>query len=257
MYGATSRWSWRVEGSGFSPSVSLGRQPLQRADIRQKGRWIMTQRELRRPSERVGTLGNTALPPPDSRPRSIEAMLRQALVGGDDCALRTVVRALRPEMLRLAASYVRSGDDAEDVVQDTWIAALGAIERFEGRASLKTWLLRILTYRARSAGRRDARTLPLSQLAGPSSSFPETAEGTPLFVSPTPDPEEVVIAQDLRERVEDALAQLPQRQQQVVRLRDLEGWTPSAVSTHLKVSQGNQRVLLHRGRAQLRARVAV
>lgn len=217
----------------------------------------MTQRELRCPAERVGTLGNTALPPPDSRALSTEALLRQALVDRNDGALRTVVRALRPEMLRLAASYVRSGDDAEDVVQDTWIAALGAIERFEGRASLKTWLFRILTYRARTTRRRDARTLPLSQLAVPSSSVPETAEGTPLFVSSTPDPEEVVIARDLRERVEEALVRLPRRQQEVVRLRDLEGWTPSAVSTHLKVSQGNQRVLLHRGRSQLRARVAV
>lgn len=217
----------------------------------------MTQRELRRPAERVGTLGNTALPPPDRPPPSTEALLRQALVDGDDDALRTVVRILRPEMLRVAASHVRSIDDAEDVVQDTWIAALAAIERFEGRASLKTWLFRILTYRARSAGRRDARVLPLSQLAAPSSRATETPEDAPLFVSPTPDPEEVVIAEDLRRRVEDALAELPQRQRQVVRLRDLEGWTPSAVSTHLKVSQGNQRVLLHRGRAQLRERVAV
>ena len=217
----------------------------------------MTYRELRRPEERVGILGNAALPPPEPEPPSTEVMLRRALVDRDDDALEAVVHDLRPEMIRLASDHVRSVDDAEDVVQDTWIAALSAIKRFEGRSSLRTWLLRILTYRARSAGRRNGRTLPLSHLTASSGSRPEPATPAPFLASPPPDPEQTVIVHDLQERIERALATLPDRQQQVVRLRDIEGWDSSEVSTRLGVSPGNQRVLLHRGRSQLRELVAV
>lgn len=213
----------------------------------------MNPRKLRSPKERVGTLGNTALPPPeDEEPPSTEALLRRALVERDDEALEAVVHDLRPEMLRLAAAYVRSDDDAEDVVQDTWIAALIGIDRFEGRASLRTWLLRILTYRARSAGRRRSRFVPLSQFTGPSGDLEETSTYEPFLVSPLPDPEETVLGRELRQRVEKALAELPGRQRAVVRLRDLEGWSPKEVCARLHVSAGNQRVLLHRGRLQLR-----
>jgi len=158
-------------------------------------------------------------------------------------------------MLRLAADHVRSVDDAEDIVQDTWIAALAGIDRFEGRASLKTWLLRILSYRARSAGRRRGRFVPLSQLTDPAGSAGERMP-VELFVDPTPDPEETAIGQDLRNRVEEALADLPQRQREVVRLRDLEEWSPKEVAARLRVSSGNQRVLLHRGRTLLRELIA-
>lgn len=217
----------------------------------------MTPRELRSPEERVGTLGNTALPPPEGEPLSTETLLRRALVHRDDDALEAVVHELRPEMLRLAANHVRSTDDAEDIVQDTWIAALGGIERFEGRASLRTWLLKILTYRALSAGRRSGRIVPMSHLARLSGSVPELSTSAPFLTSTPPDPEETVLAQDLRERVEEALSTLPDRQQEVVRLRDLEGWSPREVSARLRVSPGNQRVLLHRGRLQLRELVAI
>lgn len=217
----------------------------------------MTYRELRIPEERVGTLGKAALPPPEPESPSTEVLLRRALVDKDDDALEAVVHELRPEMLRLAASHVRSTDDAEDIVQDTWIAALRGIERFEGRASLRTWLLRILTYRALSAGRRNGRIVPISHFAGSSESVPEPSTWAPFLASTPPDPEETVLAQDLRERIEEALTTLPDRQQEVVRLRDLEGWSPREVSARLRVSPGNQRVLLHRGRLQLRELVAI
>lgn len=215
----------------------------------------MRRRELRRPEERVGTLGNTALPPPDDgEPPSTEALLQRALVEGDDGALEAAVLQLRPEMLRLATRHVRSVDDAEDVVQDAWIAALKGIQRFEGRASLKTWLLRILAYRAMSAGRKAGRFLSLDQFADPAG-VAARAGPLPTLVSPTPDPEEAAVVGDLRDRVEKAIAELPSRQSEVVRLRDLEGWAPGEVSARLGVSPGNQRVLLHRGRMQVRQAV--
>ena len=217
----------------------------------------MRRRELRSPEERVGTLGNTALPPPDEEePPSIDTLLYRALVEGDDVSLEAAVRHLRPEMLRLAAGYVRSEDEAEDVIQDTWIAALAGIHRFEGRASLRTWLLRILTYRARSTGRHRSRFVPLSQVSGAPGAAGDPPAPGPLLVCSRPDPEETAIARDLRTRVGHALSELPRRQREVVRLRDLEGWTPKEVCARLRVSTGNQRVLLHRARLRLRASVA-
>lgn len=217
----------------------------------------MKRRELRSPEERVGTLGNTALPPParEETP-STERLLRRALVEGDHRALETAVHELRPEMLRMAAGHVRSVDDAEDVVQDTWIAALAGIHRFEGRASLKTWLLRILTYRARTTGRLRRRFVPLSHLAGTSGAGTDACHLEPFLVSATPDPEQAAIGQDLRDRVQRALVDLPSRQREVVRLRDLEEWSSGEVNARLRLSTGNQRVLLHRGRLRLREAVA-
>jgi len=203
-------------------------------------------------------LGDTGLPPPNRTTvdgPSTEVLLHRALVEGDHAALERVVSRLRPEMLRLAERYVRSSDDAEDVVQDAWIAALAGIERFEARASLKTWLLRILTYRARSASRRGGRFISLSQLPAVSAPARQAFEQETAFVSSVPDPAEVAVVRDLRNRIEEALAELPRRQREVVRLRDLEGWSPGEVSSRLRVSAGNQRVLLHRGRLQLREAV--
>ncbi|MEQ9569737.1 MAG: RNA polymerase sigma factor [Longimicrobiales bacterium] len=217
----------------------------------------MKRRELRSPEQRVGRVGNAALPPPtsDTAP-SIETVLRRALIHGDEAALERVVHRLRPEMLRLAARHVRSIDDAEDVVQDTWIAALAAIDRFEGRASLKTWLFRILTYRARSAARHRGRFVPISRLTDGTPVFDHAWAQEPAMTSPEPDPEETFLGLDLRRRIEAALPELPGRQRQVVRLRDLEGWSPQEVCSRLRLSPVNQRVLLHRGRLQLRQKVA-
>lgn len=215
----------------------------------------MNPTRLRSPEQRVGTLPNGALPPPDDDSPSTETLLHSALVLRDGAALETVVRSLRPEMLRLALLYVNSADDAEDVIQDTWVAAVSGIDRYEGRASLRTWFFRILTYRGRSASRHGSRFLPFSylqkggQMAG-------GASGTrPHLVSEGPGPEEELMNGQLRQRLETALAGLPVRQRDVVRLRDIEGWSMQEVCARMRLSPGNQRVLLHRARQQLRAAV--
>jgi len=63
-------------------------------------------------------------------------------------------------LLRLAQTFVSDRGAAEEVVQETWLGALKGLKSFEGRASLKTWIFRILVNRARSRGARDGRTLP-------------------------------------------------------------------------------------------------
>jgi RNA polymerase sigma-70 factor (ECF subfamily) len=151
---------------------------------------------------------------------------------------------------------VRSKDDAEDVVQDTWLAALLGVERFEGRASLRTWLLRILCYRARSAGERASRAIPASQLGGghPDAGDP-LADRVPVFMSPAPGPEELLVASELSERIEACLGELPTRQRDVLRLRDIEGMSLESVCRTMALTPGNQRVLLHRARHQVRRRL--
>ena len=221
---------------------------------------------FRSPKERAGTLPNSSLPPPD--PGTEEALLARALRRRDEAAFDGVLDRLHSPMLRLAQVFVRSREDAEEVVQDTWLAALSGIDRFQGRSSLKTWLFRILVYRARTRGKREARTVPFSALAasakGEGDGFREDARfgetpraGTELFLSEEMHrtrngPEDELLAAELRREIESAIGGLPARQREVVTLRDLEGWSAEEVCELLGLSEANQRVLLHRARVRVR-----
>lgn len=221
---------------------------------------------FRSPKERAGTLPNSSLPPPD--PGAEEALLARALRQRDEAAFDGLLDRLHSPMLRLAQVFVRSREDAEEVVQDTWLAALGGIERFQGRSSLKTWLFRILVYRARTRGKREARTVPFSALSASAESGPDDFRedpqlgetpraGTELFLSEAvhrtrKGPEVEFLAAELRRRIEDSIAGLPTRQREVITLRDLEGWSAEEVCELLDVSEANQRVLLHRARVRVR-----
>jgi len=227
----------------------------------------MNRRSLRSPRERVGTLPNADLPPPDpdlvlrasARTVRIETdqMLRRALMDRDEDAFDAVARGLRPEMIRIATHYVRSPDEAEDVVQDTWLAALNGIERFEGRASLRTWLLRILSYTAQSAGRRAARTVPVSQLPALAASDDGVPRGQePLFMPPTRSPADAVLDRELADQLDRCIAALPHRQRDVLVLRDVEGFSGDHVCRALGLTAAHQRVLLHRARLRVRSALA-
>jgi RNA polymerase sigma-70 factor (ECF subfamily) len=195
-----------------------------------------------------------------------ERDLIRRLRAGDEDAFMMLVEMYGPLMLRLALNYVRSRAVAEEVVQEAWLGVLNGIDRFEGRSSLKTWILRILVNRARTRGEREARTVPLSSLDGPdgdgSSVDPERFFGSdhPRFpggwaTPPEPWPEDALLAQETLDQVRAAIAKLPPRQQEVILLRDVEGWEPEEVAEALGVSDGNQRVLLHRARSKVRADV--
>ena len=177
----------------------------------------------------------------DVRLNDPDADLVAALRRRDERALMTLVRRHGPMMLRVARSYVGS-ELAEDVVQETWIAVLRGVDGFGHRALFKTWLIRILVNAACSRRARERRAVFWSPL-------PEEA---PVEDRSDPGPEQRVIAGDLWATVRAALDELPQRQRTVVALRDVEGWTAQEVSAALRISQGNQRVLLHRGRVRMR-----
>jgi RNA polymerase sigma-70 factor, ECF subfamily len=197
---------------------------------------------------------------------SADAAVVAALRRGDEAVFAELVTAYSSSLLRLAQDFVRTRSVAEEVVQETWLAVLNGIDRFEGRSSLKTWLFRILVNKAKTRGVREARTVPFSALAPeadderavPEGRFRGADDQWPGHWASPPRPldtvpEERLLAREARGRIAEALETLPDSQRVVVTLRDVAGWDSDEVCDALGLSEGNQRVLLHRGRAKLRA----
>jgi RNA polymerase sigma-70 factor, ECF subfamily len=195
-----------------------------------------------------------------------DRQLIDALRHGDEAAFGTLVDAHSPALLRVAMSYVPSRAVAEEVVQETWIAVMRGIDRFEGRSSLKTWIFTIMTNIASRGGGRERRSAPFSALAREEQGAPSVDADRFLpadhdrypnhwALGPTrwPTPEEGLLSGETRRVILSAVEALPPAQRAVIALRDIEGWDSEDVSEALAISQGNQRVLLHRARAKVRA----
>ena len=176
--------------------------------------------------------------------------LVERLRAGDEAAFVTLVRRYQSPLLRVAEATVGSRAVAEEVCQDTWLAVLRGVERFEGRSSFKTWLFRILLNRARTSVGREQR-------AGRPDDEVERFDASGAWATPpvqwSDRVDERLVAEDLARRVHELLPSLPDQQRQVVVLRDVEGLEPGDVASLLGVTDGHQRVLLHRGRARLRS----
>jgi RNA polymerase sigma-70 factor (ECF subfamily) len=204
--------------------------------------------------------------PDDVRPTDPDADLVDALRRRDERALMTLVRRHSPTMLRVARGYV-GPELAEDVVQETWIAVLKGIDRFEGRSSLKTWIFRILANIAKTRGERERRSVPFSSAvpaaAGEPSVDPDrffppgdpNARRWALGPSAWKQPEESLIADETRDVILAAIEKLPPTQREVITLRDVEGWSSEEVRNALELSETNQRVLLHRARSKVRGAI--
>jgi RNA polymerase sigma-70 factor, ECF subfamily len=189
-----------------------------------------------------------------------------ALLAGDEEVFAALVDRHGPAMLRLAMTFVPSRAVAEEVVQETWIAVLRGLPGFERRASLKTWIFRILTHTALRGGSRERRSMPFAALAAageesgptvdPERFLPSDHERWPdhWAIAPArwPTPEEGLLAGETRAVIAAAIAALPQAQRTVIALRDVEGWSSEEVCEALEISAGNQRILLHRARARVR-----
>ena len=191
-----------------------------------------------------------------------EEQLAEALCRGDEAAFLTLVERHQRSMLRVARVYVASEAAAEDVVQETWLAVLRGLPRFERRSSLRTWIFRILTKRAQTYGRRDARSMPFSALQGhageraPAVSADRFRDDGEWAIGPASwadMPEERLLAAEIRRLIDQAVAGLPESQRAVITLRDIDGWAADEVCALLRISDTNQRVLLHRARARVRA----
>jgi RNA polymerase sigma-70 factor (ECF subfamily) len=208
------------------------------------------------------------------RGRDPQAELLARLRAGDAAAFADLVDGWSPVLLRVALLYVSTRASAEEIVQETWLAVITQLDRFEGRSSIKTWVFRILENLARTRGEREARSVPWStafpdprdpdegrptvdprRFRGPEDRWPGgwTVAGRPAPWQPPP--EDAAVASELRRHLADALAELPERQRTVVELRDVHGLSSDEVCDRLELSPANQRVLLHRGRARLRTRL--
>ncbi len=184
------------------------------------------------------------------------------LRAGDERAFADLVDRYSPSMLSVARAYVTSREVAEDVVQDTWLALLQGIDRFEGRSSLRTWLFRVLVNIAKTRGVREKRCTPVDMHVGdhPAVSpdrFQSAASAWPdhwvRFPMPWREsPESSLLSGEALDLVRSELARLPEQQRIVVSLRDVDGYGSDEVCALLDLTAANQRVLLHRGRARIR-----
>ena len=188
-----------------------------------------------------------------------EAALIAALRAGEQNAFCQLVDTYTPAMLRVAQGYVPSHAIAEEVVQETWIALVRGIDRFEGRSSLKTWLFTVMSNIAKARGvreRRDQQAVIAAATVDPSRFYGPGEPGAgswkePPAAFPT-SPEGSVLGDELRAVAQRELDKLPERQRAVVTLRDMLEFDSAEVCELLDISGANQRVLLHRGRAAIR-----
>src|SRR5690349_16583972 len=191
--------------------------------------------------------------------------LLAALRAGDEEAFAGLVRRYHGTLKRVARAYVSTDSVAEEVVQETWLAAISGLDRFEQRASLKTWLFHILANKAKSRGARERRIVPFATLARagedeasvPPDRFQQAGDTWPghwaMPPRPWEDPERRLQSLEARERLRAAIGALPEVQQTVLTLRDVEGFDADEVCALLDLTDGNQRVILHRARARVRA----
>lgn len=185
-----------------------------------------------------------------------DAELLQRLLSGDESSFNELVQRYQSTLVKVARYYVSSIQSAEDVAQDTWIAVLRSVERFEGRSAFKTWLLRICVNRARTAGVKEHRQVPTdTNESNPTVSALRFDSGGMWSDPPVPFTDSVdsrLDSAELVDLVRTAIAGLAEPQQAVVTLRDVEGLSSEEVADLLGLSVGNVRVILHRGRAKVR-----
>ena len=201
----------------------------------------------------------------ERRSTAEELEILARLRAGDEQAFEALVSDLYGTMIAVAQTYVRTRAVAEEVVQETWLGVLKGLDRFEGRSSLKTWILRILVNIAKTRGVREARSVPYASLAPEGEEpavepdrFRQAGEGFPGHWSAYPGdwhalPEEALEQRETLQVAMAAIERLPPAQRTVIVLRDIQGCEPEEVCAVLDVTDGNQRVLLHRARSKVRA----
>ena len=197
-----------------------------------------------------------------------DTALVERLRNRDEAAFLEIVQRHHGSLVRLAQSFVNNKGVAEEVAQETWVAVLQGIDRFEGRSSLKTWIFQILINRAKTRGAREARSINFSGMNDVNSECGYSSVDPSRFLSPDDSqcpggwvsqpqewdmtPEQLLLSEECRTFIEQAIASLPELQRQVITLRDVQGWENQEICGVLRISEANCRVLLHRGRSRVR-----
>jgi RNA polymerase sigma-70 factor (ECF subfamily) len=193
-----------------------------------------------------------------------DARLVAALRAGDEGAFRAVVGRYNDTLLRLATLYVNNPAVAAEVVQETWIGVFRGAEHFEERSSLKTWICRILVNQAKSAARREGRSIPFAELDDQTEPFAsvdplrfrdrgQNRGGWSRPPQPWDLPADRLLSKETLAVVSRAIDALPASQRITITMRDVEGMTAAEACAALGISEVHQRVLLHRARARVRA----
>jgi RNA polymerase sigma-70 factor (ECF subfamily) len=198
-------------------------------------------------------------------PEFDDPMFLSRLRQGESGAYRQLVRRFHASLVRCAAAIIGSHAQAEEVVQDSWLAVYAGVGRFEGRSSLVTWVFSIVMNRARTRVSREARTVGLGALMEGSS---PAGRGVPLSEfkpdghwAETPrlwdeiSPERIVDGRQIWDHVQAVIDSLPAGQRAVILLRDMEGRDAEETCSLLEISPENQRVLLHRARCRIRQQI--
>lgn len=191
--------------------------------------------------------------------------LVRSLRDGDEATFAYLVDAWGAAMLRMALVHVSSRAVAEEVVQESWLTVLRHLDRYEGRSSLRTWVLGIVINVARSRGRAERRCTPTDEpLDAPRPLFAggrfrplddEWPRHWAFGPIPWPTPEQELLAGETRRVLLTAVAELPPAQREVLVLRDIEGFAAQEACNMLAIGDTNQRVLLHRARSRVRKTV--
>ena len=191
-----------------------------------------------------------------------DQVLLDALRAGDERAFEMLVARYDGGLRRVARTFLRTPSAVDDVVQETWLGVLRGLQTFEGRSSLRTWMFSILVNQARTRAKRDARSLPFSALETEDGPTVDAAAFGPdgRWASAPPrldgDPETGLLSGELRAQLLRAVEELSDEQRAVITLRDLVGCSAPEVCELLDISDGNQRVLLHRARTRVRHALA-
>jgi RNA polymerase sigma-70 factor (ECF subfamily) len=199
---------------------------------------------------------------------SEDSALVERLRNRDEAAFLELVQRYHASLVRMAQSCVNNRAVAEEVAQETWIGVLKGIDRFEGRASLKTWIFQILINRSKTRGVREARSINFSSLCdtGSETTF-SSVDPSRFFSSDDSEhagcwasqpqqwdmtPEQLLLSEECQTHIGHAIASLPDLQRSVITLRDIEGWDNEEICSILGISEPNCRVLLHRARSRVR-----
>ncbi|VAZ69682.1 MULTISPECIES: RNA polymerase sigma factor [Mycobacterium] len=197
-----------------------------------------------------------------------EADLIAALKAGDAQAFNALVETLHAPLVRMANVYINR-TMAEDAVQDAWLAVVRSIGKFEGRASIRTWVIRVVLNRVRTLARGQLDTVPYATAGSETVGHPSVDSARLAhhdlgahYWCDVPGrwdllPEDRLMSAEVRAVVLDGMRKLPKAQREVVSMRDIEGLSSEETCEALGISAANQRVLLHRGRAVLRTILAV
>jgi RNA polymerase sigma-70 factor (ECF subfamily) len=194
-----------------------------------------------------------------------DAEIVAALKRGEEPVFAELVDAYSPALLRMAQFFVRDRAVAEEVVQETWLGVLHGIDRFEGRSSLKTWIFGILVNTAKTRGVRESRSIPFSAAVRRSEASVDPDRFLPAdhrypggwMMGPSEwrTPEAKLIEGEMRTAILKAINRLPDAQRAVITMRDVAGLPADEVTEALGISDGNQRVLLHRARSKIRGAI--